>query len=122
MKLRFLHVLLALAALLAAAPAPAQEAAAPLTALPSFAPIVAKAEAAVVFISVTQNAPAGRQLRRPMPQLNEDFLERFFGPQFPRDSRPPRERKTKGQGSGFIFDQEGYVITNNHVVDGAEEI
>ncbi|MDR2725939.1 MAG: trypsin-like peptidase domain-containing protein, partial [Candidatus Adiutrix sp.] len=120
MKFRSLPVLLALAALLAAAPALAQEA---LTSLPSFAPIVAKAEAAVVFISVTQTAPAGRQLRRPpMPQFNEDFLERFFGPQFPRDSRPPRERKTKGQGSGFIFDKEGYVITNNHVVDGAEEI
>jgi serine protease Do len=117
MKLRSLPVIMAVF-LAAAVPAPAQEA--PLVNLPSFAPIVAKVEAAVVFISVTQAAPAGRQTRRPMPQLNEDFMERFFG--FPPESRPPRERKTRGQGSGFIFDREGYIITNNHVVEGAEEI
>ena len=119
MKLRALPVVLAFMAGLAAAPALAQEAAT-MIGLPSFAPIAAKAESAVVFISVTQAPAAARQTRRPGPRFNEDFMERFFG--FTPDARPPQERKTRGQGSGFIFDREGYIITNNHVVDGADEI
>jgi serine protease Do len=44
-------------------------------------------------------------------------FERFFGPM-------PRERKFRQRslGSGFIFDSEGYIITNNHVIEGADEV
>jgi serine protease Do len=122
MKISSLFAFMAWATFLAAAPAAAQEDAAPLTSLPSLAPIVAKAEEAVVFISVAQTTQAGRQLRRSPPSPNEDFLERFFGPQFPQENRQPRERRTQGQGSGFLIDKAGHIITNNHVVDGADEI
>ncbi len=48
----------------------------------------------------------------------EDFFERFFGNEGP----PEREFKQQSLGSGFIIDKEGYVVTNNHVVENATNI
>jgi serine protease Do len=50
-----------------------------------------------------------------LPQLPFDF-------QFPNDSNPSAPQMQTGLGSGFIWDTQGHIITNNHVVDGAEEI
>jgi len=44
----------------------------------------------------------------------------FFGPFF--EGNPPREFKQQGVGSGFIMSREGYILTNNHVVEGADQI
>src|ERR1044071_1275975 len=53
-----------------------------------------------------------------------EFFYRFFGeepPQQQRRPRPhPREFRTEGTGSGVIIDPEGYILTNNHVVQGAD--
>ena len=46
-----------------------------------------------------------------------DDFERFFGGQIPRGGQ-----KMRSLGSGFIIDKEGYIITNNHVIEGADEI
>lgn len=46
----------------------------------------------------------------------EDFFERFFG------EEQQREYKQRSLGSGFIIDPEGYIVTNNHVIEGADEI
>ncbi len=46
----------------------------------------------------------------------KDFYERFFGDQVPRDFRQ------RSLGTGFVIDKEGHILTNNHVVDGTDEI
>ncbi len=53
------------------------------------------------------------------PLGNDPFFRQFFGTPF---SRPPREGVNRGLGSGVIIDSAGIAITNNHVIDGADEI
>ncbi|ARQ00975.1 Do family serine endopeptidase [Pseudorhodoplanes sinuspersici] len=97
-----------------------------------FADIVEKVKPAVISVRVKVNASPenssfeGGQL----PQGFERFFRRYGMPEdmFPEGprNRGPRERgprqRTTGQGSGFFISPDGYAVTNNHVVDKADEV
>jgi serine protease Do len=89
----------------------------------SVAPVAEKLIDAVVNISTSQTfkGPGGVPLPRvPKGAPFEEFFEDFFNR---KDGRSPAERKVSSLGSGFIVDgKEGIVVTNNHVIEGADEI
>lgn len=57
--------------------------------------------------------------RSPSPFFNDPFFREFFGQEFERFNRTVPMR---GKGSGFIVDKQGHILTNNHVVEGADKI
>lgn len=85
--------------------------------LPDFREIVKNNSAAVVKILV-EGKPAARSSGQPAPEEIPEALRRFF--EF--RGAPPSQRPRQGMGSGFIISDDGYIVTNNHVVDGAETV
>ena len=79
---------------------------------PDFTYAAESAVDAVVYVKVTSSAPAVQQA----PSSIFDF---FFG--FP-EGGAPQQRERVGSGSGVIIREDGYIVTNNHVIDGANKI
>jgi len=81
----------------------------------SYADVVTKVAPAVVTIHSSQRVRQPQQY----PFMDDPFFRQFFGnPQ----SQQPTERLRQGLGSGVIIDANGYIVTNHHVIDGADQI
>jgi len=88
----------------------------------SFSEVAKAVSPAVVNIRtekvVKGGGPTFRHFQSPFGKEDpfHDFFEKFFG------DRPQREFKERSLGSGFIIDQAGHIVTNNHVIENAEKI
>ncbi len=110
----------------------------------TFADIIEKVKPSVVSVSVVsggntkmaskddsqeenkpgkQAKPGKRKLPEGMPDIPEDSpLFDFFFRNMPKGGKQAEERPMQGQGSGFVISTDGYVVTNNHVIEGANKI